>query len=135
MTASIDKIREALAALREAEKHPDMSATTEHARSMFWNAAEQDAIAELLAAHDAALRDLEAMRGDAWQPLDTAPKDGRYIYVRQNAVYRWLPYKPNSQERQRGKKGRWQRHNGYGFDNAELVGESWQNAEVSTNQQ
>ena len=59
-----------------------------------------------------------------WQPIETAPEHG-YIYVQQAATYRWLPYKPNSQEWKRGKKGRWQKHTGYGFDNAELEGTGW----------
>jgi hypothetical protein len=67
---------------------------------------------------------------DDWQPMDTAPKDGTFIYVQQTAVYRWLAYKANSQEVKRGKKGRWQMHNGYGFDTAELEGTCWKNAEI-----
>ena len=67
---------------------------------------------------------------DTWQPIETAPKD-IYIHVQQAATYRWMPYKPNSQEWKRGKKGRWQKHTGYGFDNAELEGTGWKSAEVN----
>ena len=59
-----------------------------------------------------------------WLPIETAPKDA-YIYVQQAAVYRWLPYKETSQEFKRGTKGRWQKHTGYRFDNAELEGVGW----------
>lgn len=68
-----------------------------------------------------------------WLTIESAPKEpGRYIYVQQTAVYRWLPYKANSQEFRRGKKGRWQKHTGYGFDNAELSGEGWRDTEDAT---
>lgn len=60
--SAIDSIRAALAAVAEAEKHPDMSASIEHARSMFWNIASEDAIAELLREYDAALLRAEEMK-------------------------------------------------------------------------
>jgi len=75
---------------------------------------------------------LEAMEAGGWLPLDSAPKDGAFIHVQQQATYRWLPYKQASQEFKRGKKGRWQKHTGYGFDNADLVGSGWMNAELPT---
>ena len=81
---------------------------------------------------DAAIATLEAMEAGGWLPLDSAPKDGTYIHVQQQATYRWLPYKQASQEFKRGKKGRWQRYTGYGFDNADLVGSGWMNAELPT---
>lgn len=80
----------------------------------------------------AAIAALEAMEAGGWLPLDSAPKDGTYIHVQQQATYRWLPYKQASQEFKRGKKGRWQRYTGYGFDNADLVGSGWMNAELPT---
>ena len=73
-----------------------------------------------------------ALEAGGWLPLDSAPKDGTYIHVQQQATYRWLPYKQTSQEFKRGKKGRWQRYTGYGFDNADLVGSGWRNAELPT---
>ena len=60
----------------------------------------------------------------AWMPMETVPEQG-YIQVQQTAVYRWLLYKPNSQEWRNGKKGRWQKYNEYGFENAELEGDGW----------
>ena len=91
--------------------------------------AQHDAAFEAVSAAIAAL---EAMEAGGWLPLDSAPKDGTYIHVQQQATYRWLPYKQASQEFKRGKKGRWQRYTGYGFDNADLVGSGWMNAELPT---
>ena len=45
-----------------------------------------------------------ALEAGGWLPLDSAPKDGTYIHVQQQATYRWLPYKQASQEFKRGKK-------------------------------
>ena len=60
-----------------------------------------------------------------WQ-LDHLPEvPMQCIEVREVNVYRFLPYKPNSTEFKRGKKGRWQRHNGYGFENAEPQNGPW----------
>lgn len=42
--------------------------------------------------------------------------------------YRFKHYKPNSQQAKRGIKGRWQRWNGYGWDNSEAP-ESWKPCE------
>ena len=59
-------------------------------------------------------------------PIDTAPKDGTVINVTQERLYRWLPYKPNSQQVKQGIQGRWQTPNEYGgWDNAELYGLGW----------
>lgn len=63
-----------------------------------------------------------------WQPMETVPKD-RYVHVQQVSTYRWLPYKENSQQRRNGILGRWQRFNGYGWDNDELRGRGWAPAE------
>ena len=86
----------------------------------------RNALAALAAGPDARLVAPQPMPAipTGWQPIETAPEHG-YIYVQQAATYRWLPYKPNSQEWKRGKKGRWQKHTGYGFDNAELEGTGW----------
>ena len=73
-----------------------------------------------------------ALDAGGWLPIASAPKDGAFIHVQQQATYRWLPYKQASQEFKRGKKGRWQKHTGYGFDNADLVGSGWMNAELPT---
>jgi len=59
-----------------------------------------------------------------WNPIESIPKEpGRYVRVRTSNVYRWLPYKPASNEFKRGIKGRWQRFDGYGFSN-----DVWQDA-------
>lgn len=51
-----------------------------------------------------------------WQPMETAPKDGTKIAG--SLIYRWTAYKP--QARKIGyPEGRWQRWNGYGWENAE----------------
>ena len=62
------------------------------------------------------------MKTSEWQSIDSAPKDGTVIEVQVITLMRWLPYKPTSQQFKRGEKGRWQRHNGYGWENAEYVG-------------
>lgn len=49
----------------------------------------------------------------AWR-TDDAPKDGTVIYGHTWSPYRWLPYKPNSEQAKRGAKGRWQTMNEYG---------------------
>lgn len=51
-----------------------------------------------------------------WLDIKTAPQDGTPVIAPE--FYRFLPYKPQGQK-QMGKKGRWQRHNGYGWDNCE----------------
>lgn len=45
---------------------------------------------------------------------DEPPKDGTVIYRRVISVYRFQPYKPNSQQFKRGQRGRWQEMNEYG---------------------
>ena len=42
------------------------------------------------------------------------PQDGTPIVMRVESVFRFLPYKPNSQQAKRGEKGRWQEMNEYG---------------------
>ena len=58
---------------------------------------------------------------------DAPPMDGTPIYMRVIQPYRFLPYKPNSQQAKRGEKGRWQMMNEYGgWDNAPVpLGNEW----------
>ncbi len=49
----------------------------------------------------------------------------QWIQVQEVNLYHFLPYKTNSTEYKRGKKGRWQRHNGYGFENSEPPVGQW----------
>ena len=51
-----------------------------------------------------------------WKPIADSPKDGTVICGAE--LYRWLKYKPGAPKGLRG-KGRWQRWNGYGWENAE----------------
>ena len=51
-----------------------------------------------------------------WQPIETAPKDGTTIAGAD--LYRWVKYKPGSTKGQLKRGGRWQRFNGYGWENA-----------------
>lgn len=63
---------------------------------------------------------------DEWQPAETLPTaPDHWIAVQEVVLYRWLPYKPASSEARRGIKGRWQRHNGYGFENSEPPAGPW----------
>lgn len=51
-----------------------------------------------------------------WKPKSTAPTDGTTILGAE--MYRFVKYKPKGQ-RQMKREGRWQKYNGYGWENAE----------------
>lgn len=51
------------------------------------------------------------------RPIDEAPKDGTIILATE--AYRWKAYKPGSTKGQLARGGRWQRWNGFGWENAE----------------
>ena len=69
-----------------------------------------------------------------WQTSQVLPEiPMQWIEVQEVNLYRFLPYKQNSTEFKRGKKGRWQRHTGYGFDNAEPQAGPWRVAEETGN--
>jgi len=55
----------------------------------------------------------------AWKiGLEDAPRDGSPVKVRVVKTLRFLPYKPNSEQRRRGIEGRWQELNEHGgWDN------------------
>ena len=57
------------------------------------------------------------------QPIATAPKDGSVIMVACSA--RWHPYKPASEQYKNGTKGRWQKFNGFGWENYDGAPEEW----------
>lgn len=60
------------------------------------------------------------MSDDDWKPINEAPEvPGTYIKVRATETYRWLAYKPIAVAKMK-KAGRWQRWNGYGWDNSHL---------------
>jgi hypothetical protein len=59
-----------------------------------------------------------------WQDISTAPRDGTPFIG--SELFRYLPYKPQA-VRQTGKHGRFQKWNGYGWENCEPPG-SWQPA-------
>lgn len=52
-----------------------------------------------------------------YRPISEAPKDGTAIAATE--LYRWLAYKPGAPKSLLRRGGRWQRHNGYGWENAE----------------
>lgn len=61
-----------------------------------------------------------------WKPLKDAPQDGTPIYIRTVSIFRFKPYKPNSQQAKRGEKGRWQQMNEYGgWENSHPLGNEW----------
>jgi hypothetical protein len=60
------------------------------------------------------------MSDDDWRPTEEAPKDGTVIIGAE--FYRWLPYKRGAPKALRALGGRWQRHNGYGWENCEAPG-------------
>lgn len=60
------------------------------------------------------------MADQSWRPVSEAVGvAGDLIQVRIVEVYRWLPYKADGR-RQTGKTGRWQKYDGYGWQNANL---------------
>lgn len=57
---------------------------------------------------------------------DDLPETGQWIDVRAETTFRYLSYKPNSEQRRKGIKGRWQRSNGYGgWENCERPTGDW----------
>jgi hypothetical protein len=54
-----------------------------------------------------------AMTKTEWR-TDKMPMDGTPIYIRVIQPFRFLPYKPNSQQAKRGETGRWQMMDEYG---------------------
>lgn len=64
----------------------------------------------------------------AWQPVEAAPKDGTPVTGAE--MYRYLPYKPDGR-RQMKADGRWQRWNGFGWDNSPAP-DAWRPALSST---
>jgi len=52
------------------------------------------------------------------------PEPGQVVYAPCVLTLRWHPYKPNSQQYKKGIRGRWQKHNGYGWENCEAP-ETW----------
>lgn len=57
---------------------------------------------------------------------DEPPKDGTPVYIRTIQPYRFLPYKPQSQQAKRGEKGRWQVMNDFGgWENSHPLGNEW----------
>lgn len=58
---------------------------------------------------------------------DEMPKDGTPIYIRTVHPFRFMPYKPNSQQAKAGIPGRWQTMNEHGgWDNcAHPLGHEW----------
>jgi hypothetical protein len=61
-----------------------------------------------------------------WKEGDM-PKDGTPIVMQVENVFRYLPYKPSSQQAKRGDKGRWQEMNEFGgWDNcSHPFGNKW----------
>lgn len=57
-----------------------------------------------------------------WQDISTAPRDGTTFIGAE--LFRYLPYKPQA-VRQTGEHGRFQKWNGYGWENCEPP-EFWQ---------
>lgn len=67
--------------------------------------------------------DSKELDADPWMPVSTPPENDDPVVAKE--FYRYKRYKPNSQQFKRGIKARWQRHNGYGWDNSEPPAE-WQ---------
>lgn len=65
---------------------------------------------------------VEAGKADKWLPIATAPKDGTVVVSHRSV--RYLPYKPDG-KRQMKTEGRWQEHNGYGWENCKEPPTGW----------
>jgi hypothetical protein len=57
-----------------------------------------------------------------WQDISTAPRDGTTFIGPE--LFRYLPYKPQA-VRQTGRHGRFQKWNGYGWENCEPPSRWW----------
>ena len=88
------------------------------------NAEYCDDVANALAALRSPDPEVERLREEAveaqieWRG-DRPPKDGSTIYGHSWSPYRWLAYKPSSEQARRGVEGRWQTMNEFG---------GWENA-------
>ncbi len=74
-----------------------------------------DAIANMIAKAD-----LPATQGKEWISVDVRlPENCVPVQVNIVNTYRYNHYKPQSQQYKRGIKGRWQKFNGWGWDNCD----------------
>jgi hypothetical protein len=64
-----------------------------------------------------------------WKPVAEAPQDGTPVEV--TVLARFMPYKPGSQQFKNGIKGRWQKHNSYGWENMDEVPEHFIPAKIA----
>lgn len=110
------QLKTLIAELRdEALRAHDGLQTTGHADN--WREVEavykeQFRIADRLAA-------ILAEEAGGWTEGEPPPPDRLAMYyVRMIEVFRWLPYRPDG-ARQMRRSGRWQKHQGYGFENHE----------------
>lgn len=60
---------------------------------------------------------LDLLAESEWVSSDQLPENDDPVAATE--LYRYKRYKPNSQQFKNGIKGRWQRFNGYGWDNSE----------------
>ena len=59
--------------------------------------------------------------------MSELPEPYEVVTVTEKNLYRWNPYKPNSQQFKKGIKGRWQKLNEYGgWDNAKVEPINWE---------
>lgn len=95
------------------EEYPDMALITREELADYMRAATPSGRAQ----------------GEVKWRTDEPPKDRTVIYRRVISVYRFQPYKPNSQQFKQGLKGRWQEMNEYGgWDNCNHpLGNEWTN--------
>ena len=61
--------------------------------------------------------------------IETAPKDGTPVLI--SVTARWMPYKPASEQYRHGIKGRWQTHNGHGWENMDEPPVAWMPTEAA----
>ena len=68
---------------------------------------------------ESCVEQMQAARTSEWVSVDTLPENCQPVYVEEPQCYRFHHYKPISQQYKKGIKGRWQKFDGYGWNNCE----------------
>jgi len=114
----MDKTREEFERLYDCEVRPDYSFD---AMQRLVKTSSSKFVAEFICNLVASLNDYKASaaRASEWVSVDTLPENCQPVYVEEPQCYRFHHYKPISQQYKKGIKGRWQKFDGYGWNNCE----------------